>query len=130
MTDEELKELVASNAQGIAELRAATAANTQGIAELRAATAANTQGIAELRAATAANTQGIAELRAATAANTQGIAELGVSIGQMQESMQHSYEDMVRMLTQFAEEAAADRQAIRNMVEAMFRHQSNGGGQG
>ena len=40
-----------------------------------------------------------------------------------------SYEDMVAMLSQFAEEAAADRQAIREMVAAMFQHQSNGGGQ-
>ena len=42
--------------------------------------------------------------------------------------MRQRYNDMVTMLTQFAE-AAADRQAIREMVAAMFQHQSNGGGQ-
>ena len=92
MTDEELKALVASNAQAIQ-------ANTQAIQ-------ANVETIQ-------ANAQMIQ-------ANAQGIAELKVS-------MQRSYEDMVQMLTQFAEEAAADRQAIRDMVAAMFKHQSNGG---
>ena len=88
MTDEELKALVASNAQAIQANAQAIQANAQAIQ-------ANAQTIQ---------------------ANAQGIAELKTS-------MQRSYEDMVRMLTQFAEEAAADRQAIRDMVAAMFRHQ-------
>ena len=42
-------------------------------------------------------------------------------------AMRESYDNMVRMLMQFSEEAAADRKTIRDMVIAMFRHQSTGG---
>ena len=96
MTDEELKALVASNAQGIAELRA---------------------GIADMR-----------EYQQTEAAAWRERTE------QLQTEwrtvMRESYDDMVSMLRQFAEEAAADRAAVREMVQAMFRHSQNGGGQG
>ena len=113
MTDEELKELVASNARTIQ-------VNTQDIAELRAS-------IAEMREYQQTEAREWREQRAAD--RDEWNRRFDRQNAEWKAAMQKSYDDMVQMLTQFAEEAAADRQTIRDMITAMFRHQSNGGGQ-
>ncbi|MDJ0703850.1 MAG: hypothetical protein QNJ46_11270 [Leptolyngbyaceae cyanobacterium MO_188.B28] len=60
----------------------------------------------ELKALVASNAQSVQANAAAIASNAAAIADL-------KQLTQKSYEDMVAMLTQFAEEAAADRHAIR-----------------
>ena len=115
-------EQIANNAEGIQELKLRQAENAIQIER-------NTKGIAALAERQDRFQAQLAETRNLVDNNTKGIQELSVSIDGLREAMRRSYEDMVRMLTQYAEEAAADRQVIREMVAAMFRHQSNGGGE-
>ena len=84
--------------------------------ELKALVAATAQQ-------TASNAQGIAALRAAIAEERE--ARLA-DRDEWRDAMRKSYEDMVAMLTQSAEEAARDRTAIQELIQAMFRHQGNG----
>ena len=108
MTDEELKALVAANAQGLSALQLGINEMRVGLDEMRV-------GLDELKQFQQTEAR---EWRQRT---DQQTAEWRIA-------MRESYEDMVTMLRQFAEEAATDRQAIQDMVQAMFKHQSNGGG--
>ena len=124
----------AENSEAISRLERIQAENAEQIAR-------NAEGIQELKVITQQNAEGIAEMR-------EGIAELKESVSGLRDAMQRSYEDMVSMLTQFAEEAATDRQAIREeltefarqaaadrevireAIAALFRDRSDGGGNG
>ena len=131
MTDEELKALAASNTQGISELRGS-------IADMRMYQQAEARewrkSIDELKLFQQTEARewrkGLDELREFQQTEAREWREqMKLQNTEWKAAMQASYDDVVRMLTQFAEEAAADRQTIREMVQAMFRHQSNGGGQ-
>lgn len=91
MTDEELKALLASNAQGISQLQ---------------------QNINRL--------QRFQEIEA-----REWRLQIARENADWRTSMKTTYDDMMHKLTQFAEEAARDRAAIREMAEAMFRDQQN-----
>ena len=99
----------------------------------------NNEGIKALRETQQANAEQIAK-------NAEGIAELKEEIAELKVITQRSFEEMAAMLTQvtqeaardrelirqemseFARQAAADRETIREAIAALFKHQTNGGG--
>ena len=137
---EPIRQLLQQSAQRSAE-------NTEGIAELKVLTQQNSQAISRLERSQAENAEQITKNVEGIAELIESIAELKESVSGLRDAMQRSYEDMVSMLTQFAEEAAADRtvirtemaefarqaaadrEVIREAIAALFWHQGNGGGQ-
>ena len=102
MTDDELRALVASNAQAIAETRALTDSNARAIAELRVTTTQQGEQIAELRESIAQQGEQM----------TQGISEVVSMVGELAAQQEARHAESDQRFNNLLADARADRQRI------------------